>query len=101
MNKLKDVFNAVIKIFTSEIWFFCRRIPKDKVLFPEMSCKEEVSTEEGRVLRNVAHGHVEVAALLHGGLHRRGFKYLVLMQFIVHKVSKCNLKLATKNLITS
>jgi hypothetical protein len=62
-----------------------------------MSCKEEVSTEEGRVLRNVAHGHVEVAALLHGGLHRRRFKYKILMRLIVHKVSICNLKLATKN----
>jgi hypothetical protein len=30
---------------------------------------------------------VEVAALLHGGLHRRRFIYLILMQFIVDKAS--------------
>ena len=55
---------------TSEIGFLCGRAPENEILFPEMPSVEEVSTEEGRVLGNVAHGDVEVAALLNRRLNK-------------------------------
>ena len=51
-------------MLTSKIRLFGCREPKDKILLPEMSCEEEVSSEKCRVLWNVAHGNVEVTTLL-------------------------------------
>ena len=66
-------------VLTSEIGFFSRGEPENKILLPEMSREEEVCPEQGRVLGDVAHGDVEVAALLDRGLE----KIQVLISLIV------------------
>jgi len=57
---------------TSEVRLLWRGEPEDKVLLPEVSREEEVGAEDRRVLRDIADGDVEVAALLQGGLNRKG-----------------------------
>jgi len=57
---------------TSEVRLLWRGEPENKVLLPELSREEEVGAKHRRVLQNVADGDVEVAALLQGGLNRKG-----------------------------
>ena len=72
-GKRANILRAWLKKekLTSEVGLLRLREPEDEVLFPEVSGEEEVGAEDGRVLRDVADGDVEVAALLEGGLKQK------------------------------